>query len=416
MMPMAMLAIRSAWHRRLVLSLVAASMALSAFLLLTLERVRADLRDGFAQSVSGTDLVVGPRGSGLQLLLQSVFHVGAATNAIRWRSAEAVAAHPAVAWTIPLAFGDTVQGFPVVATTPAFLERFRHGDRRALALAQGRWFDGGHGAVLGADVARQLSLAVGGTLTLAHGDGALAENDHDDEPFTVSGVLERTGTPVDRAVYVPLAAMQSLHRPKLGGIELPVMPRLDGAAPEGPPLNAVLVGLRQRAAVFAVQRDVSEMRTEPLMAVLPGVALDELWQVVGAGERALQAASALVAVVSVAGLMAVILAGLEPRRRELAILRAVGARPSQIVGLLLAEGALLTLAAMAIGLAAHFAAVAALAEPLRLRTGLSLTLAWPGAEAWLTMAAILFGGVVASLVPALRACRLSLADGLVPKI
>jgi putative ABC transport system permease protein len=416
MMPMLALSARSAWHRRLVLALVAASIALSSFLLLTLERVRTDLRDGFAQSVSGTDLIVGPRGGALQLLLHSVFHVGAPTNTLQWKSAQAVGAHPSVAWWVPLAFGDTVRGFPVVGTTAAFFQRFRHGDRQPLALAAGRWFGAEHDAVVGADVAQRLGLVAGSPLTLSHGDGAIAGNDHDEDPFTVVGVMRRTGTPVDRSVYIPLEGLHELHRHDPTGLALPSLSaQHDSAAAAAPTLNAMFVGLHQRTAVFALQRDVAAYRGEPLMAVLPGVALDELWQVVGAGEQALQAASVLVAAVSLAGLMAVILAGLEPRRRELAILRAVGARPAQIVALVLGEGLLLTLVAAAAGLLLHFAAVAALAQPLRLHTGLALTPGLPDARGWWLLGAIVAGGAAASLWPALRACRLSLADGLMPR-
>ena len=123
------------------------------------------------------------------------------------------------------------------------------------------------------------------------------------------GASARTGTPVDRSVHIPLAGMEAMHLDWVAGAPLPgAKVSADEAARQDltpRSVTAVLVGLKSRAAVFAVQRWVRGYADEPLMAVLPGVALDELWEVVGAGERALQAVSVLVSVVSLAGLMAV---------------------------------------------------------------------------------------------------------------
>ena len=142
------LAARSAWNRRFVLSLVALSIALSTFLLLSIERVRNDLRQNFVHSVSGTDLIVGARTGSVQLLLYAVFHLGSATNNIRWSSAEAIARHRAVAWAVPIALGDSHRGFPVLATTLGYFEHLRHGDRQPLMFAQGKPFGAVFDAVL----------------------------------------------------------------------------------------------------------------------------------------------------------------------------------------------------------------------------------------------------------------------------
>ena len=181
-------------------------------------------------------------------------------------------------------------------------------------------------------------------------------------------------------------------------------------------ITAALVGLKARAAVFAVQREVLAWRDEPLLAILPGVALDELWDVVALGERGLQAMSALVAAVSLAGLVAVVLAGLNERRRELAILRAVGAGPRQMLALLALEGALVTGLGVMLGALGCALAVATLAPWVQAQHGISLHLTWPGRAEWMLMAAVLAGGFAASLVPGWRAYRLSLADGLSPRI
>ena len=413
------LAARSAWNRRFVLSLVVLSIALSTFLLLGIERLRQDLRANFSQAVSGTDLIVGARTGPVQLLLFSVFRIGNATHNIRYASAEAIAQHRAVAWLVPLSLGDSHRGFAVLGTTPAYFQHFRYGERQALLLAQGRPFAQLYDAVLGAEVARRLGYRIGQPIVLAHGDGAFAANDHADKPFTVVGILAATGTPVDRTVHISLQAIEALHLDWAAGAPLPglAVSAEAAAALDLTPrsITAALIGLKSRAAVFSVQREVAAFRDEPLLAILPGVALDELWDVVGLGERGLQAMSALVAVVSLAGLVAVILAGLNERRRELAILRAVGAGPRQVLALLAAEGTLVTACGVLLGALACWGAVAALGPWVQAAFGITLHLQTPGSAEWTLMALVLAGGLIASLLPGWRAYRLSLADGLSPR-
>lgn len=417
------LAARSAWSRRFVLALIVVSIALSTFLLLGIERLRQDVRQNFAQAVSGTDLIVGPRTGAVQLMLYAVFRVGSATNNIGWDSVQALAAQRQVAWTVPIALGDSHRGFAVVGTTPAYFEHFRYGERQSLVLASGRAFGDGAGhvfeAVIGAEVAERLGYRLGQRLVLSHGDGAFAANDHADKPFTVVGILARTGTPVDRSVHIPLSGIEAIHIDWIAGAPMPgaKMSAEAAAAQDLTPrtVTAVLVGLKSRAAVFSVQRWVRGYGDEPLMAVLPGVALDELWEVLGAGERALQAVSVLVAVVSLAGLVAVILAGLDARRRELAILRSVGAGPRQVLALLAVEGALVTLCGVLLGALASAGAIALLGDLVQAGWGLVLHARWPGPDEMRLMGALLLGGWLASLVPGWRAYRLSLADGLSPR-
>jgi putative ABC transport system permease protein len=416
------LAARSAWNRRFVLSLVVASIALSTLLLLGIERLRQDVRQNFVQSVAGTDLIVGARTGPVQLLLYSVFRIGNATNNISWRSAQAVAVMPGVAWTIPVSLGDTYRGFAVVGTTGDYFRHFRHGSGQTLALAQGRPFadDAVFEAVLGAEVAERLGHAVGASIALSHGDGSFAANDHADKPFTVVGVLARTGTPVDRSVHVPLAGMEAIHLDWIAGVPLPGLKvSADQALQQDltpKAITALLVGLSQRTAVFATQRRVAEFRAEPLMAVLPGVALDQLWDVLGAGEQALLLMSGLVAVVSVAGLVAVILAGLDQRRRELAILRAVGAGPRTVAGLLALEGALVTGAGLLVGTAATALLLWAAAPAVLSAYGIVLSPLQLGAQEWRWLGLLAAGGALASAVPGWRAYRMALVDGLQARV
>lgn len=419
------LAAHSAWHRRATLALVVLSIALATLLLLSLERMRADVRESFSQSVSGTDLVVGARTGSVQLMLYAVFRIGGATNNIRMSSLRSIATHRAVDWVVPISLGDSHRGMPVLGTTSDYFTRFRYGDRAPLVLAQGRAFagtlDGLYEAVIGAEVGSALGYELGRQVTLTHGSGvggSLAA-EHADKPFKIVGVLARTGTPVDRTLHVSLEAIEALHLEWAGGAPMPGLKipaeqaRKFDLSPKQ--VTAALLGLKARAAVFAVQRHVAEFADEPLMAVLPGVALDELWDVVGVGEKALLGMSSMVALVSLAGLMAVVLAGLNERRRELAVLRAVGAGPRHVVLLLAVEGSLITLLGVALGLVLSFALVALAGPWLQSRFGISLQLSAPTGSQWILLAAIVASGLLASLVPGWRAYRLSLVDGLSPR-
>jgi len=416
----------SAWNRRGTLLLVVLSIALATALLLTLERLRTDIRASFLQAVSGTDLVVGARTGPVQLMLYAVFRVGGATNNIRMDSVQAIAEHRAVAWVVPLALGDSHRGFPVLGTTPAYFQHFRYGEQQPLELSAGQPFagnlDGLYEAVLGAEVADRLGYGLGQRITLSHGlapqAGALAA-EHDDKPFTVVGVLARTGTPVDRTVHVSLQAIEAIHLDWVGGAPLPGL-RISAEnarkfSLEPKQVTAALVGLKGRAAVFNVQRFVNGYEAEPLLAVLPGVALDELWEAVGIGEQALLAMSGLVALVSLAGLVAVVLAGLNERRRELAVLRAVGAGPRQVLFLLAAEGAMVTASGALLGALAAAAGVLLAGPAVQARFGVALAWGAPTAMQWALFAAVLGAGMLAALVPGWRAYRLSLADGLSPR-
>lgn len=417
------LALRSAWSRRLTLSLVAFSIALSTLLLLGFERIRTDVRQNFAQSVSGTDLIVGARTGSVQLLLYAVFHIGSATNNIRMASLNDIAKQRAVDWVVPLSLGDSHHGFPVLATSPAYFSHFRYGRHVMLKLAEGRALDGSldqlYDCVLGAEVADKLHYHLGQKITLSHGTGVIPGAEHADKPFTVVGILQRTGTPVDRTVHISLQAMEAIHIDWVGGAPLPGMHI--GAADarkfdlEPKQVTAALVGLKSRVAVFAVQRAVNDYEGEPLMAVLPGVALDELWDVVGVGERALIGMSVLVGVVSLAGLVAVVMTGLNERRRELAVLRAVGAAPRHVLLLLAAEGAIVTAVGVLAGAACVVFAVAVAGPWLRDRFGVGLSTSPPSGTQWALLLAVLVAGFTASLLPGWRAYRLSLADGLSPR-
>jgi len=313
------LARQSLWSRRGTAALCVVSIAISVFVLLGVEFVRAEARNAFGRTLSGADLVVGARTGQLNLLLYSIFRLGEPTNNIRWESYRAIADEPSVAWTIPLSLGDSHRGFRVLGTTGAYFEHYRYGGDRALALAQGRPFQRANEAVIGARVARKLGYSTGDEIVLAHGTGGVGFVKHDDHPFSIVGILDVTGTPVDETVHVSLDAIDLIHE-SFNAV------RASAAAQERT-ITAFIVGLKSRMLVFRMQRQINDYAGEPLQAILPGVALSQLWRVLGTVENVLRLISALVLVSALLGMSTMLLASLRERRGEIAVLRTIGASP-----------------------------------------------------------------------------------------
>jgi putative ABC transport system permease protein len=410
------LAAQSAWNRRGTLLLIVFSIALSTTLLLGIERVRKQMRESFVQAVSGTDLVIGARGGDMQLVLYAIFHLGGATNNMGYQSAREIAQNPEVAWAVPLSLGDSHKGFPVVATTQDFFRHYRFRGDRQPTFAQGKAFDSVFEVVLGAEAGKKLGYAPGHKLLLSHGSGGTRAAEHTDMPFAVSGILAATGTPVDRSLYISLAGMEAVHLNWRSGAPIPGLHITPEQAAkfdlEPQSITALLVGLKKRSRVFALQQEIQAWKAEPLTGVMPGVALDRLWSMVDTGERALLFVSALVTVTGLAGLAAAILAGLGERRRELAVLRAAGARPVDILILPACEALLLLTVGTVCGVAVLAGLIAALGPLLAEKYGFFLRLSPPETGEWLVLGGIFLAGFLAGLIPAFRAYRMSLSDGL----
>jgi putative ABC transport system permease protein len=410
------LALQSLANRWLTALLTVLSIALSVMLLLGVEKVRTGARQSFADTISGTDLIVGARSGSLNLLLYSVFRIGNATNNITWKTYQDIAARPDIAWIVPISLGDSHRGFRVMGTTPSYfnLYHYRHG--QPLAFSSGGPFSDLFDAVIGADVARELGYKTGDKIIVAHGLGSVAFVEHDDKPFRVSGVLAKTGTPVDRTVHVSLAAIEAIHVDWQSGARIPGQSvsadevRTMNLEPKA--ITAAFIGLKSKLAAFRLQRALNEYPEEPLSAILPGAALQELWGLVGTAETALSAVSGMVVVTALLGMVTMILTTLNERRREMAILRSVGARPLTILSLLVTEAGVLTFCGVALGTLLLYGALIAL-QPFIDRTyGLHIAVDPPTWDQMLVLSGIVAAGFVAGLLPALRAYRLSLADGM----
>ncbi len=412
------LAIGSLWARALTVGMTVLAIALSVALFLGVEKVRTGARASFADTISGTDLIVGARSGSVQLLLYSVFRIGNATNNVTWQSYQDIAARPEVDWIVPISLGDSHRQFRVMGTTQGFFEHYRYRGGRSLEIPEGHGLDDLYDAVIGADVAATLGYAVGDPIVVSHGLASFTA--HDDQPFRVAGIIARTGTPVDRTVIVSLEAIEAIHVDWQSGAQIPgqttpveVIRQMD-LTPKA--ITAALVGVKSRLQIFGLQRWVNEYPEEPLLAVLPGVALGELWQIVGVAETALMGVSVMVVVTALLGMMAMIFSSLGERRREMAIWRAMGARPATILGLLVLEAVLMAAAGAVLGLALLYLGLA-LARPwVDAAFGIWLPIEPPAARELWVLAGVIGAAALASLLPALRAYRLSLADGMMVRI
>lgn len=410
------LALKSLLNRRYTALLMLFSITLSVTLLLGVERLRTESRASFANTVSGTDLVVGARSGAINLLLYSIFRIGDATNNISWKSYRRFAEHPLVDWTIPLSLGDSHQGYRVLGTNNDYFRHYRYAGSRSLDFETGGQFDGVYGAVLGAEVAEKLNYSLDQEIVIAHGAGKVSFEKHEDKPFRVIGILKPTGTPVDRTVHVPLEGIEAIHADWMVGRPIPghTLSAEEALQQDLTPkaITAFMVGLKSRIATFRIQREINDYRKEPLLAILPGVALQQLWKMMSVAENALVVVSWMVVAVGFAGMLSVMLAGLNERRREMAILRSVGARPAHILLLVSGESFLLILAGLASGVALTYLWIWLLQPFMTGRFGIQLAIGSLSPHEWQLIGAIMLAGLLVGLVPGLQAYRNSLSDGM----
>ncbi len=412
------LAFGSLVARALTVGMTILAIALSVALFLGVEKVRTGAKASFADTISGTDLIIGARSGSVQLLLYSVFRIGNATNNMTWESYQDISSRPEIDWIVPISLGDSHRQFRVMGTTPAFFERYKYRSDQSLAVRDGAIMSDIFDTVIGADVATTLGYEVGDPIVVAHGLASFSE--HENQPFRISGILEKTGTPVDRTVVVSLEAIEAVHVDWQSGAQIPgqatpadVIRQMD-LEPQA--VTAALIGVKSRLQVFGLQRSINEYPQEPLLAILPGVALQELWQIVSIAETALIAVSAMVVITALIGMMATIFSSLNERRREMAIFRAMGARPRVVLGLLVLEAALMAAIGAILGLALLYVGLF-IGQPLiDSAFGLWLPIEAPTMrEVWVLLSVVAASAIV-SMVPALRAYRMSVADGMMVKI
>lgn len=511
------LALKSLRSRLLTTSLTVASIALSVTLLVGIETVRAGVRESFAGTIRGVDLIVGARGGTLQVLLSTVFGIGSPAGSVKLSTMERWKAHPAVKWAVPYSLGDSHRGFRVVGTTEEFYQRYRFRKDGKIVFAQGRAARADTEVVIGSEVAERLKYQIGTPVVVVHGLRDIGTSSHEAHPFHVVGILARTFTPIDRAVYVTLEGIEAMHDEgpatatavgaqlrKTVGAQQPttvgakadraarireankqraaamapppgtpavmpgaspppgtplVMPGaspppgtpmvMPGAAPppgtplvmpgaEPPPavvkqveeaaakaeaphdhlndqITAFFVGTKNRFEALMLQREMNTDLQEPLTAIIPGVALGELWQNIGSAEVGLRVVAIFAVAIGLTGMLVSLYSSLEARRREMAILRAIGAGPRTIIALLVLESGLLALLGCVIGVAFVYGGLALAQQPIEQRFGLHLALRPLGSTEWTYLAVVMSAGLLIGFVPAWKAYRTSLVDGLSPR-
>jgi len=558
------LAAKSLRSRVLTTWLTVTSIALSVTLLVGIEHLRAGVRESFAGTISGTDLIVGARGGTLQVLLSTVFGIGSPAGSVSMKTFERWKAHPAVKWAVPYSLGDSHRGFRVVGTTAEFYERYRFRKTGTVVFAQGRAANADDEVVIGYDVAERLKYTLNSPVVVTHGLVDIGTSSHESHPFHVVGILGRTFTPIDRSVYLTLEGLEAMHVdepgrivavPNLAGGSVaanastnrdanaqattaargsaprttvtdtsvatpgksvppvmpvatppPVMPGatpppvMPGAEPppevaaaaaaaqkaaaaananknappvmpgaEPPPevaaaaaaaaqkaaaeqvavprrapaegatqkspqastqparageaghdhgddqITAFFVGTKNRFEALMLQREMNTDFTEPLTAVIPGVALGELFQSIGSAEVGLRVVALFAVAIGLTGMLVALYSSLDARRREMAILRSVGAGPGTIVALLVIESGLLALLGCLIGVGLVYLGLVLGQGPIEQRFGLHLSIRMLQGPEYRYLALILASGVLVGFVPAWKAYRTSLADGLSPR-
>jgi len=413
------LAWKSVRNRKVTAILTILTVAISVILLLGVERIRTQAKESFANTISGTDLIIGGRSGQVNLLLYSVFRIGNATNNIDWKSYQEFSQHRSVDWAIPISLGDSHKGFRVMGTNHSYFEHYQYGKKQNLTFKQGREFERLFEAVIGADVARSLNYTIGSEMIIAHGISDVGFSRHENTPFKVVGILAPTGTPVDKTVHVSLEAIEAIHVGWESGANLgnnPTAQQLEAMDFKPNQITAMLVGLKSKIQTFALQRQINTYPKEPLSAIMPGVALHELWGMMSVAEQALMAVSVFVVVAGLLGMLSSLLTSLQERRREMAILRAMGARPRHVFSLLILEASVLTFIGLLVGIAGLYIMLSIASPIIQQSYGINLQISALSHYEWLLLAAVQLAGTIIGFIPAFRAYRQSLSDGMTIRV
>ncbi len=400
-----------AWHsllsRKKTVLLTFVSLWIGSMVLLSVEHIRLQAKESFNRTISGVDLIVGAPSGQLNLLLYSVFRMGSPTNNISYQSWQMLKQHDLVEWAVPISLGDSHRGFRVVGTTYEYFEHYQYGNKHALTFAQGRPFEGLFEAVIGADVAKSLGYQVKDKIVIAHGIGSTSFTHHEQAPFVVSGILAATGTPVDKTVHVSLPGIEAIHLSPSALQTIFINPQAQAAlAPES--VTAVLLGLNSKFATFGLQRELNQYADDRLMAVLPGVAMAELWSLMSTVENLLRAIAILVLISSLFGLATMLLASMNERQGEIAVMRVLGAGPLTILVLILCEALILILASLTLGVACLKLILIALDDWLASEFGLFLSHDILSPDVMMLGALVILATILVSLFPGLEAYKSAL--------
>jgi putative ABC transport system permease protein len=406
------LAYKSLLNRRASVLLTLLTIAISVMLLLSIERVRVDAKSSFSNTISGTDLIVGARTGDIQLLLSSVFRIGHTNNGVSWQSYQYITKQRGVKWSIPISLGDSHKGQAVLGTTLDYFKHYRFAKKQPLAFTQGQAFSSINEVVIGSEVASKLAYKIGDEIVISHGMGNTSFHHHDDNPFKVVGILKPTGTPVDKTLHVPLAAIELIH----GGGHHDHDHSSHALVGHPKQITAFLMGFDSPLYTLQIRRNINQYKQEPLLAIMPTVTLKELWEMLAIIEKILLLFSFVVVIISLLGMLTTLLANLNQRRRELAILRSVGARPWQLFSLISIESLLTTFLGCLVGCTLFYALMGTTAGYLQSQAGVSINISMLSDYELTLIGVIMAAGFIIGLIPATRAYFYSLSDGMSIKI
>ncbi len=378
----------------------------------------AQMRDRLAKDARGIDLVVGAKGSPMQLILSSIYHVDVPTGNIPLAEAEALAGHPMVAAAIPLALGDNAAGFRIVGTVPDYPAHY------GAMPADGRLWQAPFEATIGAEVARSTGWRLGDAFVGSHGLVG-ADFTHGDHPYRVVGVLARTGTVIDRLVLTSIESVWQVH--DIEHRETGAAAQADEAKPEAEDdhdhdhadeaadrdareITSLLVRYRTPLAAVSMPREINSRSA--LQAAAPALETARLLTLVGAGLDTLRGFGLLLIASAALGVFIALYNATQQRRYDLAVMRSLGASPAKLMGQILLEALLLATVGTALGLAAGHAVTELLGRLLPEAAAMGLTgFTWEPEE-FLIVLLVLAVGVVAALLPAVRAYRTDIAKTL----
>ena len=412
------LSISSLNARLLTVSMTVIAISLSLMLYMSVEKLRTSAYTSFTDTISQTDLIVGARSSSVQLLLYSVFRIGNATNNISWESYLDLLDKNEVDWAVPISLGDSHKGFRVMGTNKEFFSRYKFRGGQSINIEKGNLFEDLYDVVLGAGVAEKLGYDVKTPLIVSH--GLQSFSNHDDQPFKVSGILKKTGTPVDNTVIVSLAAIEAIHVDWTTGVKIPGQEtpideiRKMDLTPKN--ITAALIGVKSKLLIFKLQRWINEYPEEAMTAILPGAALQELWRVIGVVENLLLGISIVVIFTTLLGMTAIMFSSLNERRREMSIWRAMGASPNIVVSLLMIEALSISLMSIIFSLIFLYLSLNLLQPWIDYNYGILVNVEILSIKDMYIFMIFIIASLLVSLLPAIRAYWFSINDGMTIKI
>lgn len=412
------LAFKSLNNRMTSTVLTVLSIALSVTLLMAVERTKRSAEQGFTQSVSQVDLLIGARTGPLNLILYTVFNMGSASNNISWDSYQEIKNKPEVEWTIPYSLGDGHRGFRVIATDENFFKYYKFRSSQSIELLQGEPKLDLWSVVIGSDVQKKLNYKIGDQVIIAHGvTKGEAVQKHEDKPFRITGIMQPTGTALDQSLYISLQGMEAIHLDWQNGAA-PVKGKeisQDKILKENIKVDAItafFLRTKSRIETLRLQREINNFDKEPLLAIIPGATLSELWRGLSQIEIVLKLISVMVMVIGLFSMISSILSGLNERRREMSILRSVGASPAKITALLVFESSLLTLIGIFSGIGLNFFTIYFLKNWLEKQFGFYMVGDFFTQTEIYYLIAVWIAGTFIGLVPAIKSSRMALKDGL----